>query len=348
MKKQKTVCFVAGRSGGHIIPALTLAQQIKEKNNNARVLFFSTSSKIDKKILKNNSVIDKHIELSLQNIPYKKPLKYPVFLAKAFYTTIKSFIALIKHRPTKVVSMGGYVSLPVCVSAFLLRIPIELFELNAVPGKAITTLAPLSTKIHVCFKQAMSHLPKQKCQISQYPVRYLQKELLQAEQSTYKAHNLSLDKYTILILGGSQGSISINNAIKQFITTSTNLRKKIQIIHQTGTLDKTDWNAFYKENNVNAFFFAFKSDLQDCYKLADMVICRSGAGTLFETMFFNKKCITIPLEAKTTSHQVDNAKALEKMHPNLVAIISEKGLKHNTSLLKNEINKHIEALSKES
>jgi len=347
MKKQKTICFVAGRSGGHIIPALTLAKKIVEKDQHTNVIFFSTNSPIDKKILKNNTEIKKHIELSLKNVPYKNVLHYPSFLANASYAIIKSLFALIKHRPEKIISMGGYISIPVCMCAFLLRIPIELFELNAVPGKTVTFLAPLATKIHVCFKEAISHLPEKKCQLSEYPIRYSKQQTTQAKPDTHKKHGLLPDKYTILVLGGSQGSVYINNVIKKLINTSDNLHKKIQMIHQTGTNDKTNWEAFYKKNNISALSFEFKNDIKQHYQLADMVICRSGAGTLFETVFFNKKCITIPLDTKTTSHQIDNAKSMEKIYPNLVKMIQEKDLEKSTYLLKKEINKHIKPLSKD-
>jgi len=346
MKRKKTVCFVAGKSGGHIIPALTLAQKLVEKDKNTHILFFSTDSPIDKKILQNNKIVHRHVALVLQNVPYKKLLRFPIFLAHMLYATIKSFFIFLKNRPEKVISMGGYVSFPICISAFLLRIPIELFELNAVPGKAVTYLAPIAIKIHTCFEAATAQLPTKKCQIAEYPIRYPKDKAIIDKQSAYKTHGLLPNKYTILVLGGSQGSVSINNIIKSLITTSRYIAEQIQMIHQTGTNDTTDWNTFYKENNIHALSFTFKNDIQHYYHLADLVICRSGAGTLFETMFFNKTCITIPLETATTSHQTDNARALAKTHSQLVTMIQEKDLKINPSLLKNKIYQQIELLSK--
>lgn len=333
MKKQKTICFVAGRSGGHIIPALTLAQNLKDTDKNIKTIFFSTNSTIDKKILKHNKTVDIHIELSLKNVPYKKIFRYPIFFANISYAILKSFFILARQRPEKVICMGGYISLPICITAFTLRIPVELYELNAVPGKAIKFLSPFARTIHTCFKKAILYLPAKKCQISAYPVRYKNNQQI---EKAYNRYNLSSNLHTILILGGSQGSVSINNIIKQFVTQSADFKEKIQIIHQTGTNDTTNWQQFYENNNIKALSFTFKNDLQELYHMADTVICRSGAGTLFETIFFKKKCITIPLETDTTSHQVDNAQAMQQMYPELVTMIQEKDLRKTPVLLKNK------------
>jgi len=333
MKKQKNICFVAGKSGGHLIPALTIAQKLTLEDNNTKILLITTNSPLDKKIIKESNIKMVHTQLPLGKLCKNAILRYPILTFHLSLSFAKSLYFLIKHRPKKIISTGGLVSLPVCIAAFLLKIPIELFELNAMPGKAVKFLAPFATTIYTCFTKAINCLPKHKCKISQYPIRF-------SHSSHFnKKINEKKTKFTILVLGGSQGSLAINKLIKELVIKTPNIKQNIQIIHQTGTLDKTDWQTFYAKHNIDALAFDFTQNISDYYPLADIVVCRAGAGTLFETIFFKKRCITIPLEAKTTNHQVDNAKEIQKMYPNLVTMIRQN--KQYTDLFIAEISKLI-------
>lgn len=375
---QKTLCFVAGKSGGHLIPAITLAQKAINtrklfSNQDLKILFFSSNSALDNKILQNNSIITERVILNLENIPtkksiFKKLISWPIFFYNLIISFFKSLFKLATNRPEKVISTGGYISIPVCLAAFCLRIPVELFELNTTPGKAIKFLAPFATTINVCFPKAINYLPKKKCVIAPYPIRfessqvcctnstYQRTELdnsqtsdyglsgeLASEQSLLKAKTLAQyglcpDKLTLLILGGSQGSLSINNLIKSVVKQNPHFSSKLQIIHQTGHLDNSDLGSTYDSLNFNSHVFPFDNNVQTYYNISDIVICRSGAGSLFETLFFQKKCITIPLETATTDHQVDNAIEIEKMHPEMVKMIRQKD---GLVMLSLEIEKYI-------
>lgn len=224
--------------------------------------------------------------------------------------------------------MGGLVSLPVCFAAKLLRIPISIYELNAVPGKAVTLLAKTGADIYTCFKKTAQFFPKNKCLFSAYPIRYSANTLKIGKQKALKEIGLSPNKPTILILGGSQGSIFINTLIKQWIVSQPEQVKNVQIIHQTGSYDTTDWNIFYATHGISAHSFTYQDNLGIYYQAADIIICRSGAGTLFESIFFKKFIITIPLQSSaTTNHQVDNANAFKKQYPHLIWVMNQKMLK---------------------
>ena len=99
--------------------------------------------------------------------------------------------------------------------------------------------------------------------------------------------------------------------------------KKCKIIHQTGDIDPTDWQTFYKKLHIPAKTFDFNNNIAPLYQTTDIIICRSGAGTLFETLFFQTPCITIPLETKSTDHQLDNAKEMAEKHPNIFHLIRQ-------------------------
>jgi UDP-N-acetylglucosamine--N-acetylmuramyl-(pentapeptide) pyrophosphoryl-undecaprenol N-acetylglucosamine transferase len=249
------------------------------------------------------------------------------------YSFIKSFFYLVTKKPTDVITTGGIVAIPVCIAAYTLRIPITLFSLDAVPGKAIKMLAPLATTIATCFEPSKQFFPKSTCSIAPYPVKFSQQD----KQIDQKTARLSLDlnesKQTILFLGGSQGSLFLNQCAQKLVDSTLFSPDTTQIIHQTGATDATDWNTLYKNKGVTSHVFSFCHNLAPMYVAADVIICRAGAGTLFEILFFEKECIVIPLKAQTTDHQVDNARAIVHMHPDIFDYILQEEVEKNYNLL---------------
>jgi UDP-N-acetylglucosamine--N-acetylmuramyl-(pentapeptide) pyrophosphoryl-undecaprenol N-acetylglucosamine transferase len=321
--KSSTICFVAGKSGGHILPALTLARHHKNKNPSSKVLFFSTDSALDNQLVQNNKLIDWYLPLAIDDVPYKKIHHIPVFLWHSLRSFLTSFHALRIYRPTRVVSLGGYISLPVCLAAKLLRIPIELYELNMVAGKAIKATVPLATTIRVCFPGAQQQFGKRSCTLEPYPLRFTAAHKAITRISALQKIGLCLTRKTIFVLGGSQGSVFINELIKKYLDNNPHLHGHIQVIHQTGTHDTTDWQRWYAHYEIPAIVFAYHHEVEYYYAAADLVVCRSGAGTLWEIVFFEKRAITIPLETHTTDHQLDNAQALAAAYPTLFTVITQ-------------------------
>src|SRR5690242_18761037 len=130
----KTIAFVAGKSGGHIIPCLTIAENMCARDNERfNVLFFSSSTDIDKKILANNSLVSHHIMLALST----RAGSLLKTIWHAFSSFVMSFFYLCKYKPQEIITTGGIVAIPTCVAGFILRIPITLCSLDAMPGKAI-------------------------------------------------------------------------------------------------------------------------------------------------------------------------------------------------------------------
>lgn len=331
--KYHRICFVAGKSGGHILPCITLAQQTMHKHPHYEVMFFSTTSPLDKQLINGNAIIKHYIPLNLETHHLKKIITWPLFAWNLISSFMKSLYHLRKLKPEAVISTGGYISIPVCLAARLLKIPIELYELNAIPGKAIKFLAPLAYKVWICFEKSTAYLPAKKCALTHYPIKFDDTTKLCTKKEVIESLNFSLGRKTILILGGSQGSLFINAAIKQMLERWPDAGKTIQVIHQTGALDRTDWSTTYDQLGIPSMVFGYSEELGNYYTAADLVICRSGAGTLAEVSFFNKKCITIPLETTSTNHQVDNAVAAAQMRPDLFNIINQDDITHNNKLL---------------
>lgn len=315
------ICFVAGKSGGHLLPCITLAKKICAHDASKKILFFTTQSKLDKQIIDSHDFVTKHIMVPLSSLSPRSFIAYGRFFVTMLFSLYTSFYYLWTLKPKKIISTGGAVSLPVCFMGALLRIPIELIELNAIPGKTVRALAPLATQVMTCFQETQKYF-KQKTYLTQYPLRFSHQSRKERKEALSFLH-LDQHKKTIFILGGSQGSVAINNLIKTWIEQIPFSKNCMQFIHQTGTNDLTHWQEFYTIQGIEAFTFSFFNNLEYCYSAADLIICRSGAGTLFEVAFFNKPCITIPLETMTTNHQLDNARAFKKAHRETI-IVSQK------------------------
>lgn len=333
----KIICCVAGKSGGHIIPCLTIAHHNATENITPNILFFSANTSLDKTILSNNNSISWHIMLPLSS----RATSYIKLICNSFISFILSFFYLWKHKPEQIITTGGIVAIPTCIAGFILRIPIILYSLDAVPGKAIQALIPLATSIITPFATSIHYFPAQKCSLAPYPIKYQTITDMLNQQTAQEKLGQDKSKKTILILGGSQGSLFLNQCIKQWIADSSFNKETIQIIHQTGSVDDTNWQELYASKNITAHVFSYYPDLALMYTAADLIICRAGAGTLFEIKFFNKQCIIIPLTTHTTTHQLHNAQAMVKEHPQLFYAIAQNDIEKDITLLYNVILKKL-------
>ena len=339
MNTKSVVAFVAGRSGGHILPALTLAHKAKQEQKT--VLFFSTKHPLDQKIIKGSPAVNMHIPVSLIGFSLGNPFKLLLFIAQFIGACFKAWRTLRTHKVEEVVTTGGYISIPVCFAARMLKIPISLYELNVIPGRASYTIAAWATRVHICFTQTKSYFKNIICTKAEYPIRFNAQEKAITKEQAMAALSFSQIKKTIFIAGGSQGSVFVNTLIKSWLTLNPHVHSLVQIIHQTGAQDTTNWKAFYTEHEIPALVFDYKDSLAIEYAAADLIICRAGAGTLFEILFFNKPCLVIPLETRSTDHQKDNAAAMAAEHPELFSVLYEGQIKKNNTVLFSAINKHL-------
>jgi UDP-N-acetylglucosamine--N-acetylmuramyl-(pentapeptide) pyrophosphoryl-undecaprenol N-acetylglucosamine transferase len=334
------ISFVAGKSGGHIIPCLSVAKKEKIKNPDAKILFFATTKALDQTILQQHPYIDYLIYLPALSIPAKKWL-YPLFCISLCFAFIKAFIWLVRLKPLSLVSMGELISVPVCYAARLLRIPITLYELNATPGKTVMWLAPLAHHIHVCFPHAASFFSPAKISHVPYPLRFTGQEM-PGRIDALHALQLHSDRKTILIIGGSQGSLTLDTIMHTWILQHSHTHGTLQIIHQTHAQRGIQVKHTYTTLGIPSFVFDYYNAMELCYMAADVVVCRAGAGTLFEVLFFKKRCITIPLETVATSHQYDNAVQVAAQQTALVTVLRQKEVTHDNILLHEALTRYLD------
>jgi len=304
-----SIIYVAGHSGGHILPAIAHAQQMIEQHPEYKVGMISTDASLDCMIIGKHAIAQNHktLHCSMPKVS-NVVLRYLILLWRLFVSWCQSIYMLYQAQPKKVISMGGMISLPVCLAAWIMRIPVELYELNVQPGRAIKFLAPFADKINICFSSTASHFAQEKTQVVSYPSRFKPQDIIPQEQA--RAILGLQDRRTLFVLGGSQGSHDINMMMQTFVET---LQSKechaLQIIHQTGAHDVAYMQQVYDAKGIPALVFAYRHDIQVCYCAADIVISRAGAGALQEILFFRKPSIIIPLEMVAAAHQVDNAQA---------------------------------------
>lgn len=317
-----TICFVAGKSGGHLLPCITQAQHYQQEEH-ATVYLFSTGCDLDKKIVGKHTSINHYIPTKLYDVPYQQPWLLPLFACNVAWYFIKSCYKLWQIKPAKVISFGGFNAVPVCLAAWLLRIPFEIYELNVEPGKATKFLSHFTDKVHICFQQTKNYFPKKTCVPFQYPIRFGQDNKQYDKKQLLQKYGFFPERKTLVILGGSQGSSSLNEIVKNYIQAHPACVSQIQVIHQTGEHDFLTYKDFYQHLGIPAIVFGYHEGLQDFYNLADSIICRAGAGTLFEIKFFKKSCICIPHETKNTNHQIQNCLALAAQYPKQFTIIKQ-------------------------
>ncbi len=326
----KFICVTAGGSGGHLIPALEIAQKWIKDNPGSAVMLVTTTKKIDETIIQQYPCINKIIRLSLPTISLRRFWALPDILLKTIFAFGRTLFALIKTKPVSIISTGGFISVPVCLAAKLCRIPIDLYELNAVPGKAIKFLSKLASRIIITFPVSKQFFPAERCVYEAYPVRFTQEHIIPNKLCALAAiPGFSQDRKTIFLLGGSQGSVQLNLKLKDFLLTHSFVHEQVQIIHQTGLRDRTDWTWFYANLNIPAVIFSYTHNIANYYQLADLVITRAGAGTLFELLFFGKKSLIVPLITNTTDHQKDNAQAMVDAHPEIFTMLEHKVIDNN-------------------
>lgn len=336
------IAFVAGRSGGHIVPCLTRIDELVKRYPRYQILFFSTDGDLDKRIIGTNEHITYHIPLRLRP-PHKASwFSYPLLVIQSCIATIQSMYWLRRTKTRQVVTTGGYIALPVCIAARILRVPIELQVLDVVPGKSLLYIARLAQSISVCFPESIDYLPKHKCFIQQYPLRFNKRDLQVSPAAARQALGLDPERFTLGIFGGSQGSHSLNTLMRTYLKQYQQKHPYgIQIIHQTGNHEVADLRDEYNALGIPALVFGYHHDLGHIYRACSMVICRAGAGTLFELEFFALPSILVPLETNSTMHQVDNALAMAKKHPERYRVIRQ----HEQQLLMETLYQRVVQLS---
>ena len=287
------VILAAGGSGGHIFPAIALAKELRKKGVE-EIAFVSSKRRLDKNIL-DGSEFKAHF-LSVNPMPFNlNPIRLVSFSFKLFIDTLASLWLLIKIRPNAVVGFGGYSSGTISICSKLLGITLIIHEQNFLPGRANRLLSWCADCIAVSFLESMKYFKAYQDKLfhSGNPIRL--EVLSNDREKSLSELDLSSNKKTILIMGGSQGSTFLNEtASKMAQELSKSHHNMVQFIHITGKNDYNKVLSFYSENKISGKVFSFMEQINNAYALADLAISRAGAAAIFELAYYSRPMIIVP------------------------------------------------------
>ncbi len=290
--------LAGGGTGGHVIPAIAIAQQL-QKDYAAEVLFIGTARGIENRLVPAAGFVLKLVQVgALNRVSFKTRLKTFFDLPRAVWDSRR---ILSEFRPDIAIGVGGYASGPAMLAAVLSRVPTLVFEPNFVPGFANRLVAPLVSGAAVHFAETGSYFSR--CEVTGVPVREAFFQIANQKRAGTK---------TLLIFGGSQGAHAINHVVMESVADLRQRIPGIHIVHQTGERDYNDAQAAYANLNDSVEVFRFIDDMPGSFASADLLICRSGASTVAEVTAAGKPAVFVPFPRAADDHQKRNAEALER------------------------------------
>lgn len=325
---ERRLLFAAGGTGGHIFPALAVADCCRRLYPDTKIEFVGTRGRLEEKVVPRAGYPLNFLWISgFQRKAALSTLMLPLKIGTSF---AQALALLRRFKPHVVVCAGAYVSFPVGIMASLLRIPLVLMESNALPGLTVRKLAPRATMIHTAFEATRQHLPGAPVQISGNPVRgvFFQHH----DQAAARRHfGLDPERPTIFAVGGSLGARSINTALDGIIEKL--LEDGLQLIWQTGTSYTGG-----ERREKNLYRATFIHEIEKGYAAADLVLARAGAMTIAELAAMGKPSLLVPLPTAADDHQRVNAETAQqaeaarmlldielesKLYPTLQALLAD-------------------------
>jgi UDP-N-acetylglucosamine--N-acetylmuramyl-(pentapeptide) pyrophosphoryl-undecaprenol N-acetylglucosamine transferase len=298
MQSPLNIIFAVGGTGGHLFPAIAIAQEFMVRNFANHIIFIGTGKPIEVSVLSRYGFVSRKIPAEgIKGRGLFRQARAILIMMRGVFQSIR---VLKSDKPDLIIGMGSYSAVPVVLAAWLNHIPVVLCEQNVLPGIANRVLSRIADRVCISFENTIGNLPKSKLKFTGNPVR---KEILQAEQ---KEKDLK-EPFTILILGGSQGAHGINMAVIDALEIFKET-EKFFFIHQTGENDENIVRTAYEKKQISCEVRAFFKDMKRIYEKADLVVCRAGATTVAEISALGKPAIFIPFPHAADNHQVLNAR----------------------------------------
>ncbi len=291
--------LAGGGTGGHVIPALAIAQCLRELYG-AEVLFVGTARGIENRLVPAAGFELCCVQVgALKNVSFATRLKTAFDLPLAIWHSgrlIGSF------RPDVMIGVGGYASGPAMMAASLRSVPTLAFEPNVVPGFANRLVAPMVTAAAVHFEETGRYFRRYR--VTGVPVRRAFFHIASCRTGG--------DPPTLLVFGGSQGAHAINQVVVESLERLREAIPRLHVIHQTGERDYNDAQAAYLGSSGSAEVYPFIDDMPGTFARADLLLCRSGASTVAEIAAAARPAIFVPFPGAADDHQKRNAEALER------------------------------------
>jgi UDP-N-acetylglucosamine--N-acetylmuramyl-(pentapeptide) pyrophosphoryl-undecaprenol N-acetylglucosamine transferase len=297
-----TVVFAGGGTGGHLFPGIAVAEALRERGVSARYLFIGSTRSVERQIVSQNGFEHFALPVESSSLVWRSPVRFANRMWKSARVARK---LLPECKASIVVGLGGFASVPVVWASRACGIPVILLEQNAVPGRATSWLARRAELTCLGFEEAGHRLPT-KCRqlVTGNPVRTQVARLADAELWREEAH-------TLLILGGSQGSAMLNEALLSCLESWPEDFAGWTIVHQTGERGFETIRQRYSSLKIEARVAPFFDNLTEHYQHAGLAVARAGALTLAELACAGVPALLVPYRKAVRNHQRLNAYAFE-------------------------------------
>lgn len=311
--------FAGGGTGGHLYPAIAVADEIKRIKPEAEILFVGTKSKIEGRVVPKLGY--KFKSIWIKGLARKFSFSNLLFPVRLFVSLIQSVLISMKFKPRVAIGSGGYVAGPAIWGASVLGAKIILIEPNSYPGITTRLLEKQADEIHIAFEDSKKYLRvKDRVFLSGNPIRTSLIVLDKAD--ALKHFGLDTSRKTLLILGGSLGAGSINKIVESSL--SELLKLNIQILWQTGS---AYYDKYSHYNGQYVKVLSFIDEMDKAYSSCDLVVARAGASTISELAALGLPSLLVPSPNVAENHQYHNAKSL--FDAGAALLIEDKNLNEN-------------------
>jgi UDP-N-acetylglucosamine--N-acetylmuramyl-(pentapeptide) pyrophosphoryl-undecaprenol N-acetylglucosamine transferase len=302
------VIISGGGTGGHIFPAIAIADEIKKRNPKAEILFIGAQGKME---MEKVPAAGYRIE-GLAIVGFQRKLTFSNFLLpfKIVKSLLKARSILKEFKPQAVVGVGGYASGPTLQAATMLKLPTLVQEQNSFPGKTNKLLASKVNVLCTAYDGLDKFFPKEKIRLTGNPVRHDMVSIDGKREEAMNYYGFDSSKKTILIIGGSLGARTLNNALVENIAEIAR-HDEIQILWQSGKLYYEQMLEIMNKEKVGSIKLVQFIDRMDlAYAAADVIISRAGAISVSELCLIGKPVVLVPSPNVAEDHQTKNAMAL--------------------------------------
>ncbi len=313
MENKINIIISGGGTGGHIYPAIAIAQKLKQDNDIENIYYIGCPNNMEKDIAAQEDI--DFLPVSVSGMPRKVSFKFIKWIFQLITASIKAVGYLKKYKPNVVVGTGGYVSGPALIAAKLLNIPFIIHDADAHPGIVSRVTAPYAATVSVAFEEAKKFIKSDSIFVNGNPVRQTFSSI--SKNEAIAQLNLGSNTKILLIIGGSQGAKSLNDAMKTIVQSLVE-EHKFLVIHQTG---KNKHDQYIEElksicpellSNPNYIVMPYFDNTALLYAAADLAITRAGSLTLSELCLSALPSILVPYPYAAADHQRYNARAMEK------------------------------------
>ena len=354
---EKKIVIAGGGTGGHIYPAIGIAQALQRLDVSVDIAFIGGSDKLESTLVPQHGF--RFLPISVAGFPRRLTLQWLPTIWKVFHGLIQSLRYMKALKPDVIIGTGGYVSGPVLLAGILCKIPIAIQEQNASVGLTNGILARWADVAYFAMesiRENNSFRRTTRIEITGNPIRPAIAAFPRCEE-TYRKFGLHPERKTIFVMGGSQGAHAINETIVDALPHLIEYADQIQIVHQTGTMELEKVQDAYDRTlaphrtanstpiqnskarvGSSGFLYCVKpffDTVEEIYSIADVMVCRAGGMTIAEVTACGIPAIFIPLPSQTGNNQVLNAHTVAEKG---AAVVLEQGTFTVEALVKNLTN----------